>query len=354
MKRRSLQKARLFLRRLGGGNPLSPKKGMTLLEVMATLAIFAFIFLFMSRMFRAYVKRQEKISGRAEISRVNENVFSVLKQDLKGALFFYDIHAHFPSLYPVLDEAETETPAEGRSAAEEERPAPFNAMDPRFDFIGKQESLQFVTVVYSPSGTADPPRPALARIDYFLRSCTIFKTEEESRCLARSVNFNWQNWDDDKENSASANMIAGVKSLRFSYIEDGELLREWRFSNRWKAASKNPNAQTALFPALVKAEIEWESGGEPPRRFTLSQNFAVSHFLLRFHYPGELSSLAFLNIKKGRARKEEQEKTEAAAEQEEAGPQGPQENIDPRRGGPGPLDRTGFPPDNQPALRRPP
>ena len=344
-------------RRRGQDHPSRSRraKGMTLLEIMVTMAIFAFIFLFMSRMFRAYVKRQEKISRRAELSRVNENVFDVLKRDLESALFFYDIHAHFPSLYPVLEEDEEEIAAADEEASSE-RAAPFNFMDPRFDFIGKGDRLQFTAVVRKPSHSAAPPPAALARIDYFLRPCVIFKTGEESRCLARSVNFRWKDWDDDHENSVSANMIAGVKSLKLSYFEEGEWRREWSFSNRWKAASKNPGAKAALLPAFVRAEMERESLTQEGRRFQMSRDFAVSHFLTRSHDPGELSPLAFLNIRKDRSSEKEEQEKALREEQERLRNQGPPDQPEGRGGRDDvtPHFLSGNRPGNQPPLPPPP
>ena len=75
---------------------------MTLLEVVVTLAIFATAFTYISQMLQFHLKQQKKINSRIEIFRAKENVFEILKQDLKATLFFYDINFHFLELYPAL------------------------------------------------------------------------------------------------------------------------------------------------------------------------------------------------------------------------------------------------------------
>lgn len=264
------------------------RQGMTLLEIIVTMALFAAAFIYISEILRFHLKQQKKISRRIKISRVKENVFEVLKQDLKNALFFYDINSHFPELYPVLLDSE-EDPL---SQPSEEGREPLNIMESQFDFLGEGQKLRFVSFIRIPVSQNSPPHSYVVRVKYFLRDCENLQTRESSRCLARAISRNWIDMEDDQDQDV-INLLAGIKNIEFSYFDGADWHKEWSFSNRWKMASRKPEGKADLFPGFVRLEMEWED----KKLFKVSHDFAVSHPFLRFHYPGEISALAFLDIK---------------------------------------------------------
>ena len=262
------------------------KQGMTLLEVVVTLAIFATAFTYISQMIQFHLKQQKKINSRIEISRAKENVFEILKQDLKAALFFYDINFHFLELYPALSDSSQELSLEEI----QQRPPPVNIMEPQFDFSGDGEKLRFISSVKLSLNPEDPPQLYVVKVNYFLRSCKNFLTRQNSRCLARGITRHWEDIEDEKDQNV-VNLLEGVKDVKFSYF-DGEWQKEWHFFDRWKEASQKPTARIKLLPGLVKLEMEWEG----KKSFKTSYNFAVAHPFVRRHYPGGISALAFLDI----------------------------------------------------------
>ena len=262
------------------------KQGMTLLEIVVTLAIFATAFTYISQMLKFHLRQQKKINSRIEVSRAKENVFEILKQDLRGSLFFYDINSHFLELYPALSDSSQELSLEEI----QQRPAPVNIMEPQFDFSGDREKLQFVSSVKLSLNSVDPPQLYVVKVNYFLRSCKNFLTRQSSHCLARGITRHWKDIEDE-QNQDVVNLLEGVKNVEFSYF-DGEWQREWRFIDRWKAASQKPTTKINLLPGLIKLEMEWEG----KQSFKTSYSFAVSHPFLRHHYPGGISALAFLDI----------------------------------------------------------
>ena len=267
------------------------KKGMTLLEILVALTIFASAFVYISQMLKFHVKQQKKISRNIEISRITENVFEILKQDLKKAVFFYDINFHFLQFYPMVTQSTSEF-STGEIVPSEQAQ---NIMEPQFDFSGKENKLQFASLVMVSTGPDKPPTPHLRKVEYFLRSCKSFRTNQSSQCLARGTSKSWKDIE-DTQNQEITNLLEGIKSVKFSYFDEEEWKREWNFSNQWKQAAKKPTQRSSLLPSLVKVQIEWET---EKKLLKATYNFAVSHPFLRFHQPGKISAMAFLDV--GRA-----------------------------------------------------
>lgn len=271
------------------------KRGMTLIEILVTIAIFASAFIYISKMLKFHLRQQKKISHRIEASRIKENVLEIIREDLKGALFFYDINFHFTELYPVLET--TDDPLKNPA----EQDPPVNIMEPQFDFSGQREKLKFISIVRLPASSPEAaPRAYVVKVKYFLRNCKSLQTGRSSRCLARGISRSWKDMEDE-ENQDILNLQANVKDLEFSYFERGEWHKEWSFYRRWYEASQKPTQTNQLLPGLVKLRIEW--GRE--KLLKTSYNFAVSYPVLRSHYPGSLSALAFLDI--GRKDKEKEQ-----------------------------------------------
>ena len=265
---------------------LVKKQGMTILELLVALTIFASAFVYISQMLRFHLKQQKKISHNIEISRTKENVFELLRQDLKGVVFFYDINFHLLEFFPVS----SDSPQEFTSDEITPPPPPVNIMESRFDFSGQKNKLRFVSLVMVSSGSDNPPRPQLRKVEYFLRSCKKIQTGESSQCLTRGVSRDWKDIEDVK-NQEVVNLLEDVKRIEFAYFDE-DWRGEWSFSNRWKAAAKKPRARSSLLPGLVKLEIE----GETEKPLKASYSFAISHPFLRSHIPGRISALAFLDV----------------------------------------------------------
>ena len=274
---------------------------MTLLEIMVTMALFAVAFLYISEILRFHLKQQKKISNRIKTSRVRDNVFEILRGDLRNTLFFYDINAHFPDLYPVLSDSEELS----LNPSEEEQVEPVNIMESQFDFSGDGQKLRFVSFISLPVSHESPPYPYVVKVEYFLKNCEDFRKGRSSRCLARAISRKWRDMNDDT-NRNTTNLLSGVRNIAFSYFDGEEWHKEWSFSNRWKVASEKPAAKANLLPGLVRLELEWED----KKLFKASYDFSVSYSFLRSHYPGEISALAFLDIK----RKKPEEKSPKEAE----------------------------------------
>ena len=135
------------------------------MEIMVTMALFATVFIYISEMLRFHVKQQKKISRRIKISRVRDNVFEILRGDLKSAIFFYDINSHFPELYPVLSDSEEVSAPQ----SEEERGEPVNIMESQFDFVGDEKKLRFVGFIRLPVSQDSPPHPYVVKVEYFFK-----------------------------------------------------------------------------------------------------------------------------------------------------------------------------------------
>ena len=254
---------------------------------------------------------------------------SLIRDDLKSAVFFYDIPFAAAALFPARARDNIAvTDLEARRA-----PPPIPEMDRRFDFAGEREALQFTAGAYIQTDASSAPRFRVARVAYFLRPCArrpasgaparrSSRRSEQSQCLARAVSLEWTDIEDSK-NQIAQNMLQGVKSAQFSYFHEGGWENEWSLSQRLKDAPGG-FGKISLLPSLVKMDMEWEDGGEE------SFQFAAGSHLTAAHHPGRISGLARLRqADKAAEKKPAPSSAEKPAEAEDSSTAKPRDKIPP-------------------------
>ena len=262
-------------------------KGMTLLEMLVALGLFAFMFMFISQSLRQSHRQARKIKKDIQWKSSLSNVLNLMRQDLQGVSYFLDIHKSLEIQF---------YPKEGQTGHSEIASASFDLktesssqksgfpvdLSPYFVFEGENNEIQFHSYSFSQSAL-NPSSSQWIKIHYYVEDCNHLDGKSSGSCLIRSAR---RDWDPREERKREEQMVLFRKldSLKFSYSDTGQLSDEG-WNEKWKIEHIRRDRNTSLihprqlpFPATVKMEIEQENRKQV-------YFFSVSQFHLRTWNP---------------------------------------------------------------------
>ncbi len=246
------------------------KRGMTLLEMLLALSLFAFMFVFIAQTVKQSHRQARKIKRDAQWSASFSNVLDLIRRDFQGAGYFLDINDILRASLP-LDPEEKEDSLEaslipsrpsglneitGRDRGSQQPVYPV-FLSPYFVFEGGERELEFVSYSFSSLNSS----AQWLNIRYFLQNCESLEGEGQSDCLMREAKRYWRPGEREKPEETLV-LLRGIDSLEFSYSDaerDGPFRRKWK--KEWKvksaapAGSSAPYPQALPFPYLIRAKI---------------------------------------------------------------------------------------------------
>ena len=209
------------------------QKGMSLIEVLVAMGIFALLFVFISQFLESSNRKAQKLSLRLEKGMEFQGAFQVIREDLRNIHSFLDRNQNFNWYYERVDEAKLEEDL--RKELSKEKGSVENLLrkkdkknsstppfySPQFVFQGEEDELQFVSLSFS---QIDKTSQVL-KIKYEVRTCG----DNSQSCLIRRVWPSWIELDKEQEEaSESLVLLKDMEEISFSYAEESSLrTTEW-------------------------------------------------------------------------------------------------------------------------------
>lgn len=259
------------------------KKGMTLLEVLISLTIFAFTALYISRVFNKSLKQKIELDRDIKSQRIISNILDVLNQDLMSSILTSDISYELNSLYSVNNQ-DNDLLQNSNNLKNQ------NLRSINFNFEGKKDKLTFMTFSRNP---ANPKEYQVIKVDYFLQNCTPPNKTKSSQCLMRGVSLYWKNLEDTSKMKTNI-LFENINAFQFSYYNsvEGEWMDEWNFVNTDTDIKRSPDLNHTILPSALKLKMEMDS--KKPAKINIT--FPISHPFLRTHRTQYLTP--FIHLKK--------------------------------------------------------
>ena len=239
-------------------------RGMTLLEALIALGIFAFMFLFIAQMSRQNYRQAKKMKKKLNVDSSLTHVMDLIRRDFRSVSFFLDVNDNFYTQFPLEEREENDirlssselarNSAKPRSATKNQPPL----LSPYFIFEGKHDEIKFVSHTFStPGPNEENSSGQWLEIRYFIEKC---ETQEPAdSCLMRSTAGQWQ-MSSEENPEKSLPLLKGFRSLKFAYLSTKNFLdNNWedQFQVDFLQAENGLSYPRKLpLPALVKIEME--------------------------------------------------------------------------------------------------
>ncbi|MCB0355574.1 MAG: prepilin-type N-terminal cleavage/methylation domain-containing protein [Bdellovibrionales bacterium] len=265
---------------------MNKSAGFTLLEIIISVAILAFISVFTASSIQNAIKYKAKTINKIEETAYIQDALKVMAEDIRTAFNYKDINIELFNL--AQDErkkraeeknkkkndtnkktekkpGEEENEGEGESK-DEQKQDPQTQTEVKKEsqknfekkeektityFLGENEKLSFTCLCNSRSIENDPFSDQ-AEISYYIQDCRgRLDKRQRSRCLWRRIS---PVIDSDLEEGGTARvLLENVESLKFQYIgpdSEEEWLKTWMSNESGDAISKNK------FPYAVEISLE--------------------------------------------------------------------------------------------------
>ena len=249
------------------------KKGMTLLEVIIALSLFAVIAVSLMKTTDTVLKYRKTITEKSKEIKLNRNFTQILRKDLKNIFFIEDLNSKMHIAFierkknPVPRTANPKNSRPGANTSRGPNPpetidtteyeqtqiAPYlsNQIQITGGFYGEENSLKISTF----SNTrlwSDDKTGEHNEVSYYIKTCQEKKNKKNSsECLWRSSSSLVDDNPEELEAQEELVLLERVKKFQISYFN--MFKEEW--SNEWKT---NPTDNKNL-PAIIRLNIEYEN-----------------------------------------------------------------------------------------------
>lgn len=248
------------------------KSGMTLIEVLISLAILTFLSISTGRFVRNSLKDKAKKTRDAEgLSQVRD-ALNIIKRDINLAFNYHDINVYVYNRAEKVKQSlnqQSTSSDQGKSTTDttpagSPPPPPENyaksgqqqAFVPKKEkrlthFMGTSDELHFTTRISQPR-RPDEKVSDLIEVGYYLENCHPkgYPQSESSNCLWRRQSTILD--DDVREGGSATVLVENVKEFNLSY-KGPEREEEW--IKEWKTKETINDFQKDVFPYMVRVEL---------------------------------------------------------------------------------------------------
>ena len=244
------------------------EKGLSLIEVLLSLAVFAFMFVVITQIMEQNYRQGKKMQSDIKQNSRFDNVKDLLRSDLSAVSFFLDVNANFKQNFPLEKQKQSViSQRAGKSFREDSSLRVI--FDPHFVFQGTEKELEFVTYSFS-EGTEGKQ---WLKIRYHIGDCPEWEKASDGNCLLRtSREFFGDSAQDIPENQLV--ILRDFQSVEWAYSQDHQLSKEWK--TEWKNNfDSSPALKTLSFPSYVQLKIQRENR-ENIWTFSVSQSHLLA------------------------------------------------------------------------------
>jgi len=275
--------------------PPSRSKGFTLIEVIISITILAFISVFTGRMIQQGIKARRKIQTEMDRSSALRATLSLMVQDIHLAFNYRDIHTE---LYNAAQTERRNKAIEGKKPGQGNNPGNPGSGNPNpgnppgtgnggatstltpeeekkyqtkevvivSNFIGERDKLSF-TSLNNFRATQNIQQSDQAEIGYEIKNCSrrIGENTQTSECLWRRISSYID--DEVKEGGKESVLLENVKSVQFRYLGPGHL-EKWAES--WKSKG-GEEVMKGNFPTAVEITLTiFDNNFKPPKELAMT------------------------------------------------------------------------------------
>ena len=251
------------------------KKGMTLLEVIIALSLFAVVAVSLMKMTDTVLKYRKTITEKSKEIKLNRNFIQILKKDLKNIFLIEDLNSKMhiafiekkqnPNSVPRAPETEGSQPGTGntRGARDPETtdtteyeqtqiyPYLSNQIQITGGFYGTENSLK-VSTFSNTRLWSDDKTGEHNEVAYYIKTCQEKKNEKNSsECLWRSSSSVVDDNPEELDVQEELVLLERVKKFQISYFN--------MFKDEWSNEWKTDQTENKNLPAIIKLNIEYEN-----------------------------------------------------------------------------------------------
>lgn len=241
-------------------------QGMTLIEVMISIAILSILSITTSRMLLQAYKDQSKIEKKIEIESYIESIRNLIMRDISKAFHHRDINVQVYNSVQREKKEDFKTkagnaeknnqPEEARKFNKKANEVFIRSIKRLTQFIGSKDSLYF-TSTHHERTVKDSPVSHLVELGYFVKGCKgRISNKEFKSCLWRSVS---RVLDDDlKKGGEERVLLEDVRKVQFSYHQGGSSMdQESSWREIWRSDYLGRSELRGKFPRVVKVFLEF-------------------------------------------------------------------------------------------------
>lgn len=263
---------------------IKSQSGFTLIEVVLAVSILSTLSILIATSTSRALKAKKKIQ--MEVTDVSSlrDTMKVIRADIHQAYNHVDFEKEISDLVSK-PKAGSGIAAGANSGVQPGTPARENKReDPRTDFFGAEDKLNFVTM-NNGRMTANDLQADFVEVGYELRNCkNLSKQEQSSQCLFRRIQ---KVLDKDIEKGGLDTVILeNVSEFKLRYLVEGK--EDW--VNEWKSAGGLSNAQGAtttgrsIYPDAVEVSLAIE------REFEGKKKKYSLQYVIPLHFPNNLKA----------------------------------------------------------------
>lgn len=241
---------------------ITDRRGFTLLEVVISMMILAFLSLFTVQSIQQALKTKTKVQHEIDKNATLRDALKIMERDINLAFNYRD-----PAIQ-LYNMAQKERQKKGSTPPKEDPPKPGDPpkpppqplnpelFKPKEDkivtqFIGEPESLDF-TSLSNVRLTSGSPISSQAEIGYKLKSCRRRSTQEQSsKCLWRRVS-NYIHEKDITKNGEETVLLENVTDFSLRYLGPG---KEEEWVDTWITTERGDDKTKGVFPYAVEITI---------------------------------------------------------------------------------------------------
>lgn len=231
---------------------MANKKGFSLIEVILAISILSTLSVLVATSLGRALKARTKIQTEVQDVSSLRDALKIMRADIYLAYNHYDFEKE------ILEAAKKTTPQPGRpippptAIDPNAPPARENKReDPKTDFVGEAEKLNFVTL-NNGRFLANDLQADFIEVGYALKSCKNLTKDSSSQCLFRRVQKVLDK--DVTVGGTESVLLENVQEFNLRYIGDGK--KDWQ--KEWKTVGGQDDTTKGLFPDAVEITLAIE------------------------------------------------------------------------------------------------
>lgn len=268
---------------------MKSQRGMTLIEVMVSLAILSFLAVYTSNAIRNALSSKTRIQKNIDLQATLRDALKVMERDINLAFQFRDPNL---TLYNQAVQEREQRLQQGQQQGQQQKnqpgggppppPTPFaqaEKLEQRpipilTQFVGEKEQLSF-TSLSNVRMRADDKTSSAAEIGYYLKNCRRRTSQaKSSSCLWRRVSP-YIGTDVTKGGSETV-LLENVEHFELRYLGPG---REEEWVDFWASNERGDDTTRFKFPYAVEITLEISDPnvreGKKPKTFRMTQVAAI-------------------------------------------------------------------------------
>lgn len=235
---------------------LRSNQGFTLIEVLIVVAILATLTLLSGQSIQQALRSKVKIQAQIdEVSQVRD-ALKIIERDINLAYHYRDFETEMNKLVQAKGGGPTTTTLPGTPPIPPDPNDPFNKpkpnrVDPTTNFVGKSDSLYFITMNTSRI-SSENVQADFVKVGYYLENCRKPGSDAPStQCLIRRESILAEG--DVTKGGNPVVLLNGIKEFALRYLGEGK--QDW--VEDWSTV-QNDGATKNRFPEAVEISLSIE------------------------------------------------------------------------------------------------